>query len=97
MSRHYVGPLLVEPTKEDYSQFSVYLNHEFLGRAQPVKKENEVLWYSHEITDKELLRQIGEWIVFHYPLTPQSFKPIYDFNWSILLPAASILLLLLIG
>jgi len=97
MSLHYVGPLLVEPAKEDYSQFSVYLNNEFLGRTQPVKKENEILWYSHEITDKELLRQIGDWISFYYPLTFRSFKPIYDFNWSILLPAASILLLLLVG
>ena len=97
MSQHYVGPLLVEPVKEDYSQFSVYLNNEFLGRAQPVRKLNEVLWYSHEITDKEMLRQIGEWIAFYYPLTPQSFKPIYDFNWAILLPAASVLLLLLLS
>jgi len=81
MSQHYIGLLLVKPVYEDYSLFSVYIKDEFLGRAQPVKKQGIVLWYSHEITDKELLSQIGEWIEHHYTLSDNSFKKIYNFKW----------------
>lgn len=81
MSQHYIGPLLVKPVYEDFSLFSVYLKEELLGRAQPVKKQDAVLWYSHEINDKELLDQIGEWIEHHYPLSDKSFKTIYNFKW----------------
>ena len=76
-----MGPLTVQPVYEDYSLFSVFLKDELLGRAQPVKKQDQVLWYSHQIKDKELLEQVGEWIEHHFPLTAGSFKPVYEFNW----------------
>ena len=81
MSQHYIGTLLVKPIYEDFSLFSVYHKEELLGRAQPVKKQDTVLWYSHEINDKELLNQIGEWIEHHFPLSEKSFKKIYNFKW----------------
>lgn len=81
MSQNYIGPLTVKPLYNDYSLFSVYMKGELLGRAQPVKKLDEVCWYSHEINDKELLEQIGEWIEHHFHLTDDSFKPVYDFKW----------------
>ena len=81
MSQHYMGPLTVEPVYKDNSLFSVYLNEELLGRAQPVKKQDKIQWYSHQIKDKELLEQIGEWIEHLFPLTDKSFKPVYGFNW----------------
>lgn len=81
MTQHYMGPLLIEPVYEDFSLFSVYMKEALLGRAQPVKKEDEVHWYSHEINDKELLSQVGEWIEHHYPLSEKSFKKIYYFKW----------------
>ena len=97
MSHHYAGPLLVEPHGENNSQFLVYLNKQLLGRVQPLRVNDEVRWYSHEITDKELLNEVGDWIEYHYPLSDQSFKAIYPFNWKLLLPAASLFLLLLLG
>lgn len=81
MSQHYMGSLTVEPVYEDNSLFSVYMKDELLGRTQPVKVKNELRWYSHEINDKELLDQIGEWIAHHFTLTSSSFKPVYDFKW----------------
>lgn len=81
MSQHYMGPLTVEPVYKDNSLFSVYLEQELIGRVQPVKKTGQLLWYSHQIKDKELLEQIGEWIEHLFPLTDQSFKPVYDFKW----------------
>lgn len=81
MSQHYMGPLTVEPVYDDNSLFSVYLDEELLGHAQPVKKQDQVLWYSHQINDKELLEQIGEWIAHLFPLTDKSFKQVYDFKW----------------
>jgi len=81
MCQHYVGALLLEPVYEDHSLFSVYHKHEFIGYLQPVKNGNSVDWYSHEITDRELLGQAGEWAAYHFPLTDQSFKRIYDFKF----------------
>jgi len=81
MSQHYMGKLIVKPIYKDNSLFSVYLKEEMIGRVQPVQKNNEICWYSHEINDKELLDQIGEWIAHHFHLTSSSFKKIYDFNW----------------
>jgi hypothetical protein len=81
MSRHYTGPLMVEPVYEDYSLFSVYLKNELIGRLQPIKKQDLIIWYSHELTDKELIDQIGEWIGYHFPLTERSFKTIYQFKF----------------
>jgi len=80
MSLHYTGTLSVVPVKEDNSVFAVYINGEPLGTAHPVKVRAEVRWYSHQIKDKELLNQIGEWIEFHFPLTEDSFKNVYTFN-----------------
>lgn len=97
MSQHYVGPLLVKPFGESNSQFLVYLQHELLGRVHPLRVNEQIHWYSHEITDKELVNQIGEWIEYHYPLSTISFQPVYPFTWRLLLPAASVLLLLLLG
>lgn len=81
MCQHYMGTLLIEPVYEDFSLFSVYHKHEFLGHIQPVKTKNAVEWYSHEITDRELVTQAGEWAAFHFPLTDKSFKRIYDFKF----------------
>lgn len=81
MSQHYIGPLTIESVYNDNSLFCIYLNNELLGRAQPVKKQDKVMWYSHQINDKELLAQIGDWIEHHFPLTDKSFKSVYDFKW----------------
>jgi hypothetical protein len=81
ITQHYIGQLSIEPVYEDYSLFSVYHKTELLGRVQPVKKEDQVVWYSHQINDKELLEQVGEWIEHHFPLTGNSFKPVYEFKW----------------
>jgi hypothetical protein len=81
MCQHYMGALLIEPVYEDFSLFSVYHKHEFLGHIQPVKKLYTVKWYSHEITDKELVAQAGEWAAYHFPLTEKSFKRIYEFSF----------------
>jgi len=78
MTQHYMGLLRVVPVYEDNSLFSVYLQQQLLGRAQPVKVAQELKWYSHEITDKELLEQVGEWIAYHYPLSEKSFKGVYS-------------------
>jgi hypothetical protein len=83
MCQHYMGTLQIEPVYEDHSLFSVYLKHEFLGHIQPVKKQDAVQWYSHEITDIELVNQAGDWAEYHFPLTEQSFKPIYDFKFFV--------------
>jgi len=72
MSQHYVGKVKIEPVGTDCSLFKIFLKEEFLGRAQPFNKQGDILWYSPEITDKELLLQIGEWIEFHYPLAGKS-------------------------
>jgi hypothetical protein len=80
MSKHYTGQLLIESADKDNSLFVIYLGENILGKAQPVRIQNDTRWYSHEITDKELLDQIGEWIEFHYSLTEKSFKPIYGFR-----------------
>lgn len=85
MSQHYMGLLTVEPVYEDYSLFSVYLKKNLLGRLQPVKKQDLIAWYSHEMTDRELIAQIGEWIEYHYPLTEKSFKKIYQFRFFLFL------------
>jgi hypothetical protein len=81
MCQHYMGALQIEPVYEDFSLFSVYHQHEFLGHIQPVKKQDTVKWYSHEITDKELVAQAGEWAAYHFPLTDKSFKRIYEFKF----------------
>lgn len=81
MSQHYMGLLTVEPVYEDYSLFSVYLKKNLLGRLQPIRKQDLISWYSHELTDRELITQIGEWIEYHYPLTEKSFKKIYQFKF----------------
>lgn len=81
MSQHYMGLLTVEPVYEDYSLFSVYLKKSLLGRLQPIKQQDLISWYSHEMTDRELITQIGEWIEYHYPLTEKSFKKIYQFKF----------------
>jgi hypothetical protein len=81
MCQHYMGILLIEPVYEDNSLFSVYHKHEFLGHIQPVRKQDGVEWYSHEITDRELVAQAGEWAAYHFPLTDKSFKRIYDFKF----------------
>lgn len=81
VSQHYIGPLAVKPVKEDYSLFSVYLKDQFLGRMQPIKKQDLIVWYSSEITDRELVDQIGEWIEASYPLNDQSFKKTYRFKF----------------
>lgn len=81
MCQHYMGILRIEPVYEDHSLFSVYHKHEFLGHIQPVKKLDGVEWYSHEITDRELVTQAGEWAAYHFPLTNKSFKKIYDFKF----------------
>ena len=79
-SLHYTGKLQIESVDKNYSLFSVYLNDEFLGHIQPVKIKEDIQWYCHEITDKELLAQIGEWAEFHFPLTEKSFKSIFNFK-----------------
>lgn len=81
MTQHYMGALTVEPIAEDYSLFSVYLNNDLLGRVQPVQNNNDVVWYSKQITDKELLAQVGEWIEHHYHLTQISFQRIYEYRF----------------
>jgi len=81
MCQHFMGKLLIEPVYEDYSLFSVYHKHEFLGHIQPVKKAEVVEWYSHEITDRELLSQAGDWAAHYFPLTQKSFRPIYEFHF----------------
>jgi len=81
MCQHYMGALQIEPVYEDHSLFSVYLKHEFLGHIQPVKKQDSVKWYSHEITDRELVAQAGEWAAHYFPLTEKSFKPVYEFKF----------------
>jgi len=81
MCQHYMGALQIEPVYEDLSLFSVYHKHEFLGHIQPVKSKDGVEWYSHEITDRELVAQAGEWAAFHFPLTDKSFKRIYEFKF----------------
>lgn len=97
MSQHYAGPLVVQPIGKTNSQFLVYLNQQLLGRIQPVRVNDQTHWYSHEITDKELVNDIGEWIAYTFPLTATSFQPIFPFTWRVLLPAASVLLLLLLA
>lgn len=81
MTQHYMGALVVEPVAEDYSLFSVYLNNDLLGRVQPVHKNNNVVWHSKQITDKELLNQVGEWIEHHYHLSQISFQSIYEYRF----------------
>jgi len=83
MCQHYIGTLQIEPVYDDHSLFSVYLKHEFLGYIQPVKSQDTVRWYSHEITDKEMVSQVGEWAEYHFPLTEKSFKAIYNFKFFV--------------
>jgi len=78
---NYMGKLTVEPLKNDFSLFAIYLDSQVLGTVHPIKKNHQTIWYSHQITDKELLEQIGEWIDFHYVLIPESFKEIYKFGF----------------
>jgi len=81
MTVHYMGPLVVEQVAEDNSLFSVYMEGSLLGRVQPVQKINNILWYSKQITDKDLLGQIGEWIEHHFPLTQLSFQRMYEYRF----------------
>jgi len=81
MCQHYIGKLEIEPVYEDHSLFTVYLKHAFLGHIQPVRKNGEIKWYSHEIKDEELLSQIGDWAEHHFEISGKSFKPIYDFKF----------------
>lgn len=81
MSQHYMGSLLIEPASANHSMFAVFLGGKLLGRVQPFKRQQETLWYSHEITDNELLNQIGEWISHHYILTDRSIKRKRKQNW----------------
>jgi len=68
ISQNYIGTLEIEVNKEDFSLFSVYTKNHLLGHAHPIRANNVIRWYSPEISDKELLEQIGEWIEYLYLL-----------------------------
>jgi len=69
MSQHYMGSLSVESVSSDHKLFAVYLHREIIGLVKPIKNPRSTGWYSHEITDNELLKQIGDWIDYYYPET----------------------------
>lgn len=81
MCQHYMGTLHLQPVYEDYSLFSVYHKLEFLGHIQFVRKQDSVEWYSHEITDRELVAQAGEWAAYYFPFRERSFKPVNQFRF----------------
>ena len=66
MTQHYIGFLSVEPIDHKKSVFKVSVNNNIIGRVQHIRKHNDIIWYSHEITDKELVEQIGEWLNHHF-------------------------------
>jgi len=68
ISQHYIGTIRIEPVKKNPSLFYIHLDQGYLGRAQAFKNHGQIMWYSHEITDKELLTQIGEWIEYSFPV-----------------------------
>jgi len=69
MSQHYMGSLSVESVSSNHSLFAVYLQREIIGLIKPIRNPQSAGWYSHEITDNELLKQIGDWIDYYYPET----------------------------
>ena len=69
MSQHYMGSLSIESVSSDHTLFAVYLQGEILGLVKPIRNQHSAGWYSYEITDNELLKQIGDWIDFYYPET----------------------------
>ncbi|WP_158799228.1 hypothetical protein [Pedobacter sp. L105] len=81
MTLNYMGKLTVEPLNNEFSIFAVYLDRQLLGLVHPAKKQHQTAWYSQQITDKELLEQIGNWLEFHFVLGPESFKTIYSFSF----------------
>jgi len=69
MSQHYMGSLSIVSVSSDHTLFAVYLQGEILGLVKPIRSYPSIGWYSHEITDNELLKQIGDWIDYYYPET----------------------------
>lgn len=79
-SASYTGKLKIKAIGQSNSFFSVYLKRKLIGRIQPVKSKAEIIWYSRQIADKELISQIGEQIKKQYNLTDDSFKSLYEFE-----------------
>lgn len=68
MCLHYIGTLQIEPLNKEFSLFSIYIDRRFIGHIQSVQCEGETRWYSHQITDKELVSQAGEWAAHYFPI-----------------------------
>ena len=66
MSQHYMGPLWIEQAQNNHMLFYVYINNGFLGRIFSFNRRECRNWYSPDITDKELILQINEWIEYLY-------------------------------
>jgi len=84
VSPHFIGRLAIEPAEADHSLFFVYRDKVFIGHVQPIKTDQGgVVWYSKEITDKELLADIGDWILFHFPVSSDSLRKNGGFRFSL--------------
>jgi hypothetical protein len=68
ISQHYAGPIQIEPAGQNDHLFYVHTTHSYLGRLCPFHNKKQIVWYSPDITDKELLCQIGEWIECSYKI-----------------------------
>jgi hypothetical protein len=66
MTRHYMGRLLIEQAEKKQNLFYVSADNGFVGRVRLLRKQDHLKWFSPDITDKELLEQIGEWIEYTY-------------------------------
>lgn len=67
MTQHYMGPLWIVAADKIAEGYAVYLDNQLTGTVFSKKVNNKIHWHSYQINDRELLAQIGEWIVSLFP------------------------------
>ena len=68
LSNNHIGQVFIDQSDQNKKLFYISIEKGFLGRVIELTNHKQHQWYSPDITDKELVSQIGEWIQYNYSI-----------------------------